>query len=453
MLSREDNELLTRTGFGTPMGNLFRRFWIPALLSEELAAPDCPPVRVTLMGEKLVAFRDSEGRVGLLERYCRHRGASLFYGRNEEGGLRCVYHGWKFDVEGRCLDIPNARVGEGFKEKCAARAYPTIEKGGMIWAYLGPRELMPDLPLYEFQQVPPSHAYVSKFLVEGNYFQSLEGEADSGHVSFLHRFLDKEGVAAGSTGGMPYVSRVGVVHWEIEETDYGLLMAAERDLQDGRSQWRANLFFMPLTVPIATPRGVTMTCHIRVPIDDETSWLYRPRWHPARPLTEAERAELVHGGLDFPELLPGTYIPKENKTNDYLIDRDAQRHYSFTGIKSLPAQDMAVQSDQNGVIADRTRENLVSADKAIIMLRQKLLKAARDLQNGKEPPEARRPEAYSARAMDIVVPKGADWKQEMEAAMSLDLPWVADADAKGSDATRDADAVMSPGTPLVATPS
>jgi phthalate 4,5-dioxygenase oxygenase subunit len=425
VLTKEENEMLTHTGRDTPMGDLFRRFWIPALLSEELPAPDCPPVRVTLMGEKLIAFRDTQGRVGLLDRFCAHRGADLFFGRNEEGGLRCVYHGWKYDAEGKCLDVPNAKVGQAFRDKCKLPRYPVQESGGMIWAYLGPKELMPEMPQYEFLQVPEAHYYVSKFHVQGNYFQALEGEADSGHVSFLHRYLESEGVAAGSTGGMPHVSRVGVVHWEIEDTDYGLMMAARRDLQDGRAQWRANLFLMPHTVPIATPRGVTMTCHIRVPIDDESSWLYRPRWHPGRPLTDDERMEFKHGGQDYPELIPGTYIPKENKDNDYLIDREAQRRFSFTGIKSLPAQDMAVQADQAGVIADRTRENLVSADTAIIVLRQRLLKAARELREGKEPPEARRPREYNVRAMDIVIPMEADWKREMEAAMSLEIPWTA----------------------------
>jgi hypothetical protein len=169
-----------------------------------------------------------------------------------------------------------------------------------------------------------------------------------------------------------------------------------------------------------------MTCHIRVPIDDESSWLYRPRWHPSRTLTEREISEFKHGGEDYPELIPGTYFPKENRSNDYLVDRAAQRRFSFTGIRSLPAQDMAVQTDQAGIIADRSRENLVSADKAIIVLRQKLLKAARDLQKGKEPPEAQRPESYNVRAMDIVVPIDADWRREMEAAMSLDRPWIAE---------------------------
>jgi phthalate 4,5-dioxygenase len=425
MLTKEENEFLTRTGPGTPMGDLFRRFWIPALLSEELAGPDCPPIRVQLLGEKLVAFRDSAGRVGLLDRYCAHRGADLFYGRNEEGGIRCVYHGWKFDTEGRCLEIPNATVGQAFMDRCALRSYPAREAGGMIWAYMGPRELMPELPHYEFLQAPPSNYFVTKFRAEGNYLQSMEGECDSGHVSFLHRYVQQEGVSAASSGGMPYVSRVAHVEWELEETEYGLMMAAKRDLGDGRANWRANLFLMPHTVPIATVRGVTMTCHIRVPIDDESSWLYRPRWNPSRPLTDKEVADFRTAGEDYPELIPGTYIPKENKRNDYGLDRAAQRHYNYTGIKSLAAQDMAVQSDQAGVIADRTRENLVSADKAVLVMRQRLLKAARDLQNGKEPPEARRPEMYNVRAMDIVVPKDSDWKREMETAMSLDLPWAA----------------------------
>jgi len=426
MMTKEDNEMLTRTGADTPMGVLFRRFWIPALLSEELPGPDCPPLRVMLVGEKLIAFRDSQGRVGLTERYCSHRGADLFYGRNEESGLRCVYHGWKFDVNGRCLEVPNAKVPQAFIDKCAITAYPIVEKGGILWAYMGPPELKPELPMYHFLQVPESHYYVSKILVDGNYFQSMEGEADSGHVGFLHRFVNTSGSSAGSTGGNNYVNQVKHVHYEIEDDDYGLMMAARRDLPNGDGHWRANLFLMPHTVPVATPRGVTMTTHIRVPIDDEHSWLYRPRWHPDRPLTEAERTALKHNGEDFPELIPGTYVPKENKSNNYLIDRAAQRNFTFTGIKSLPAQDMAVQADQHGVIADRTQENLVSSDRAIIMMRQRLLAAARNLQNGKEPPEASRPEAYNVRAMDVIIPAGVDWRIAMASAMAVDKPWIAD---------------------------
>lgn len=418
MLTKEENDLLTRTGPGTPMGELLRRFWIPATLSEELPGPNCPPIRVTILGEKLIAFRNSDGNVGLLDRYCAHRSADLFYGRSEEGGIRCVYHGWKYDIEGRCLEIPNATVGQAFKDKCRIRSYPTQEKGGMVWAYMGPRELMPELPHYDFLQVPVSHYYVSKFRADGNWLQSLEGECDSGHATFLHRYLQSEGVSAGSAGGQPYVSRVGIVHWEVPETDYGLIMAARRDVGSGLANWRANLFLMPHTVPVATARGTPTTCHIRVPIDDETSWCYRTRYHPNRPLTDSERAFMKYAGEDYPELIPGTFIPKENKSNDYLIDRAAQRKFSYTGIKSLTAQDVALQSDQAGVIADRTRENLVSADRAIIIMRQKLLKAVRDLQSGKEPPEVRRPEAFNVTGVDITIPMDADWKRELEAAIA-----------------------------------
>src|SRR5690242_20439361 len=154
MLSREDNELLTRVGAGTPMGNMLRRYWMPAVLSEDLPAPDCPPVRVKLLGEELVAFRDSSGRLGLLDEYCPHRLTSLFLGRNEECGLRCVYHGWKFDVDGNCVDMPNEPADSRFKEKIRQVTYPTAEYGGIIWAYLGPADKKPDLPGHEFLRAP-----------------------------------------------------------------------------------------------------------------------------------------------------------------------------------------------------------------------------------------------------------------------------------------------------------
>jgi phenylpropionate dioxygenase-like ring-hydroxylating dioxygenase large terminal subunit len=417
MLTREENEMLVRTGPGTPMGELFRRFWIPALLSEELPHPDCPPVRVTLLGELLIAFKDTQGRIGLLERYCPHRLADLFWGRNEECGLRCAYHSWKFDVEGHCLDIPNAPEGETFKQKVRIKAYPTVERAGIVWAYMGPTALMPELPEFEWMRVPESHRYVNKFLVEGNYAQALEGEVDSSHVSFLHSRVDSE-YGAGSLAALgprqPYMARDKAPRWVTNETEYGLMLAAQRNAEQHTFHWRINQFFMPFTVSIATPPGIAMRCNVRVPIDDEHSWQCRVRWNPDRPLTEKELAEYKHRGVDYPELIPGTYIPKENKRNDYLIDRAAQRAYSFTGIKSLPAQDMAVQADQGGVIADRTREHLVSSDVAIIALRRRLLTAATDLLEGKEPPEAHTPAAYCARAMDILLDRSMPLEEGMK---------------------------------------
>jgi nitrite reductase/ring-hydroxylating ferredoxin subunit len=179
MLSPEDNALLTQSGPGTPLGGLMRRYWIPFLLSSELPEPDCPPVRVTLLGEGLVAYRDSKGRVGLLDRHCAHRGASLFFGRNEECGLRCVYHGWKYDLEGHCVDMPNEPPESNFKDKVRIKAYPCRERGGMVWTYMGPPELMPGLPEFEFLMGPDNQRYVTKRLQECNWLQALEGGRSS----------------------------------------------------------------------------------------------------------------------------------------------------------------------------------------------------------------------------------------------------------------------------------
>src|SRR2546421_3442729 len=186
MLSKEDNELLTRTGPGTPMGELFRRFWLPALLPSELPTPDCDPIRFRILGEDLIAWRDSNGQPGFVANNCPHRGASLFFGRNEENGLRCVYHGWKFAVDGTCVDMPNEPAESDFRGKVRAVAYPTVERGDVVWAYLGPTEYTPDLPELEWTRVPASHRYVTKRIQFSNYLQNVEGEVDSSHVSFLH---------------------------------------------------------------------------------------------------------------------------------------------------------------------------------------------------------------------------------------------------------------------------
>ena len=193
MLNPRENELITRVGPGTPMGDLYRRFWLPVLVADELPEPDCVPVRLTVLGEKLVAFKDSNGRIGILDERCPHRLATLFWGRNEEAGLRCVYHGWKFDVEGQCVDIPNAPEGESFKEKVQAfAAYPAVERGGLVWCYMGPRDVMPETPDFELNDVPATHRYISKMFIGGNWMQGMEGDIDSSHVSFLHSRVDNE---------------------------------------------------------------------------------------------------------------------------------------------------------------------------------------------------------------------------------------------------------------------
>jgi phthalate 4,5-dioxygenase len=186
MLRTEDNEYVTRVGPGTPMGNLMRQYWVPAMLSSELPRPDCPPVRVLLLGEKLIGFRDSDGRVGLLGNYCPHRGASLFFARNEECGLRCVYHGWKFDVEGRCTDMPSEPPDSNFKNKIRATAYPCAERGGIVWTYMGPRETPPPLPDLEAAQLPVKQTTAIAYQRNCNWLQGLEGDIDTAHIGFLH---------------------------------------------------------------------------------------------------------------------------------------------------------------------------------------------------------------------------------------------------------------------------
>ena len=186
MLSREDNELLCRVGPGTPMGNLLRQYWIPALMSSELPGPDCPPVRVRLLGENLIGFRVTSGKLGLIQNACPHRGASLFFGRNEGEGLRCVYHGWKYDCEGVCVDMSSEPPESSFKSKIRARAYPCLERNDIIWTYMGPRPTPPPLPDIEPNMLPRGEYVIQKALRECNWFQGLEGDIDTGHLSFLH---------------------------------------------------------------------------------------------------------------------------------------------------------------------------------------------------------------------------------------------------------------------------
>ena len=282
MLSREDNELLVRVGPGTAMGNLFRRFWTPVMLASELGGPDSAPVRVDILGENLVAFRDSSGTIGLLDAYCRHRRANLFWGRNEEHGLRCVYHGWKFDVNGQCTDLPNCPEGDNLKERVTTQAYPTVERGGLIWAYLGPADRRPPFPNYEGFAVPASHRFMRKMIARGNYLQLMEGDVDSSHVSFLHSRVDNKRVPG--TRANPNTFADKMPRWFPQETSYGLMLSAQRNAGPDHFQWRVNQYLMPYITLIAAPPGMPILHQVRVPVDDVTSMHFRCYVHPERPL-------------------------------------------------------------------------------------------------------------------------------------------------------------------------
>jgi phthalate 4,5-dioxygenase len=403
MLSKADNELLVRSGPGTPMGTLYRRFWAPVMLASELGGPDSPPVRVNAMGENLVAFRDSNGKLGLLDAYCPHRRANLFWGRNEEAGLRCVYHGWKFDVNGDCVDLPNCPEGPTLKNKVHTTAYPALERGGIIWAYMGPADKIPPFPEAEAFNAPPTHRHIVKIKTRGNFAQMQEGDVDSSHVSFLHSSIDNSLLAGNRVNPNTFVDKSP--RWFTLDTDYGLMLSAQRTVDAETFQWRVNQWLMPFCTLIAGAPGIPMLAQLRCPIDDEHSFLFRIIASPDRPLTDAERTEFESQGVFVPEMIPGTDRMVENLDNDYLIDREAQRSHTFTGIKSIVAQDLAISEDQRGPIADRSSELLTSSDKAIIALRKRLLTTARNLMNGVEPPEASNAKAYRVRPGDFMLPR------------------------------------------------
>jgi len=234
MLTGEENAMLTEVGPGTPMGELFRRFWMPAMLAEEIPGADCPPIRVKLLGESLVAFRDTNGIPGIVDANCPHRGAPMFFGRNEECGLRCVYHGWKFDVTGKCVDLPNSPEGETYKEKVSIKAYPAIDKGGIIWVYMGPKENKPPFPAFQWTDVPESHRFMQKLVINCNYFQSMEGDLDASHGFFLHSTLD------GNRSNQSLRIRENTSvdpnpRYILKDTDYGLLMGAVHPVSNPRT--------------------------------------------------------------------------------------------------------------------------------------------------------------------------------------------------------------------------
>jgi phthalate 4,5-dioxygenase len=414
MLTAEENELLTRVGPGAPMGDLFRRYWIPAFFSEDLPGPDCSPFRVRLLGEDLVAFRDTAGEIALVEQHCPHRGASLFFGRNEEGGLRCVFHGWKFDVRGRCVDMPSEPPESAFKDKIHIRAYPGRDLGGLIWVYMGPPELMPGLPELEWALVPNDRRYFSRRLQECNYLQAMEGGIDSSHISLLHRDLalvsekTKASVLRGMGIGRELVRADSAPKFEVHDTSYGLLIAARRNADESNYYWRLTQWLMPWYTMIPAYGEAPVGGHAWVPIDDEHTWTYNINWHAARPLHPEEIAEMRAGGGIHSQAVPGTNLPRQNKANDYLIDRDLQKSgVLYSGIRGIAAQDIAVQESM-GPIQDRTKEHLGTSDTAIIAARRRLIRAARELREAAPP--GLDPASQRVRAISVVVPKETPWQ-------------------------------------------
>ena len=412
MLSAKENERLTRVGRGTPMGEFLRRFWLPALLSDELPQNDGDPIRTRTLGEDLVAFRDSNGQVGIVDAFCPHRRGPMYFGRNEECGLRCVYHGWKFDTTGQCIDQPSEPAESDFKDRLRIKAYPTYEVGGMIWVYMGPPEHRPERPPdMPFTLVPEAERRTGiKFLVEANWLQCLEGELDTAHVSFLHQTFGDDG-----TGIQNLVRNDGYTNDRHPrlfalDTDYGFVYGGRRAQRKGNYYWRVTQFLMPMTALIPSASGYAGGATIWMPIDDNHCWRYlvggsRPvrEWNSPEPPARSTRAVLPTepGTFRFPDGVEiDTRLAKFRRANRYGLDREKQRTLSFTGIPFIPTQDQAM-TEGMGYVCDRTEEHLGSSDVAIIHMRRTMLRMLDNFEKGTEPYAATHPDIYRVQPLDV----------------------------------------------------
>lgn len=410
-MTKEENDLLTLTGPGTPCGELMRRYWQPAALSEELSAGG-PPLPVRLLGEDLVLFRDDKGRPGLLGIHCSHRRADLSYGRVEDGGLRCIYHGWLYDIQGRCLDQPGEPGGGEHKGSIRHPAYACQERAGVIFTYMGPGE-PPLLPNYEFLTVPEDHVFAIKLFHQSNYLQANEGNIDLLHVSLLH-YSDKERQpsAVGSSvgrlsgwGGAPGMETI-----EAELIDVGVRVCKIRKLGPDKNYIRVATFILPNLTAVPGHQdgkgGYTINWH--VPIDNTHHWKYTFIFNRERPLDK----EIVRRGRT--EMTPD-YKPIRNKTNRYQQDRNSMEGESYSGIGLVfQAQDLCVVEGA-GPIQDRTKEHLVASDAPIVVSRKLLLRAIKEVQEGRAPPNViRDPELNrfpNIVSTSGVIPRSINWKE------------------------------------------
>lgn len=415
MLTAEQNEILVRVGPGTQMGSLMRQFWIPGLLSEELPEPDCAPVRLRLLGEDLIAFRDSNGNVGILDAYCPHRRAPMYYGRNEECGLRCVYHGWKFDINGKCVDMPSEPDGSTLAEKVKMKAYKAIERNDVVWIYMGPSDHTPELPQFEWSRLNAKQTTATKRHQRCNWAQAVEGGIDSAHVSFLHSATEKQ-IAAGKARILPNSQLVADRHpvFEVVNADHGLIIAARRSAGESEYYWRISQFLLPFysMIPPVSPardsRESIYQGHAWVPIDDHNTWTWTFGASPKAALTPEQRE--FHGGKSgMWGPVDDKYEPLLNMDNEYKLDREAQKTYSFTGISGIPNEDAAMQEGM-GPIVDRSQEFLGSSDRGVVSFRRLMIGLAQDAARGIICPASRNGAAYNIRSASVLLDRSVDFR-------------------------------------------
>lgn len=422
MLSREDNETLVRVGPGTPMGEVMRQYWIPFLKSSDVVA-GAQPYRVRLLGEDLVAFRDAEGRVGLVDHACPHRGAPMVFGRSEEDGIRCVYHGWKFDVSGQCTEMLAEPSDSPMRRHTKIEAYPVRERNGILWAYMGSdRDAPPELPQVEWNMVPESHCAISIRVQECNWLQALEGEIDSAHAAILH------GWRKGSTISQWRQADDLVPHFECVQHDAGVSIGARRKTGDDLNYVRVNQFMMPFWTLVPPQKQYPdLSGHAWVPIDDEHTLALMFSYTPDHPFYEKTRKVFSEGhkGRETGhhtdvayEKKPITepfhsYWSRFNRSNAYNYDYEG-------GMPGLWLEDAACQSGV-AAIYDRSREHLGTTDTGVTRVRRMLLDTTRKLGQGVRPPSALKPDCFMLRAVSITIPAGASWEEQGREYMKAEL--------------------------------
>ncbi|HEV8586160.1 MAG TPA: Rieske 2Fe-2S domain-containing protein [Methylomirabilota bacterium] len=427
MLTAEDNALLTRVGPGTLMGDLMRQYWMPVVESREIAAGGRPK-RVKLLGEDLVVYRGPAGQAGLVSEFCAHRRASLYFARNEERGLRCVYHGWQYAPDGRCLEQPNERPESCFQDKVTLPAYPCAERGGVVWTYMGPASPPPPLPDLEWALVPAAQRFVSKFWQDCNYLQGLEGGVDPAHISFLHGILntrDEEERRAldRAAAGFGFAAQLErAPHIEVADTPTGLLLGARREAPAGQYYWRITQYLLPFHTmpPPEVGDDPVFHTHVWIPMDDHRLVNWCVSWHPSRALTSEEIAEFQAGSsihvMDYAPATNEAYgdiRPAASRPNDYLADWEAQRTRKFFGVPGVGAQDKAITESQAAY--DRTLERLGRADLGIIRVRKRLLDAAQALRAQRVPPPGLDAASYRVRPAAVLLAKDVPWVEGAQA--------------------------------------
>jgi phenylpropionate dioxygenase-like ring-hydroxylating dioxygenase large terminal subunit len=423
---------MTRCDAGTPMGDLLRQYWIPAVRSDELPGPDCPPLRIRLLNEDLIAFRASSGKVGLVDDACPHRGASMFYGRNEEGGLRCVYHGWKFDISGQCVEMMSEPAESNFTSKVKILAYPTQERNGIIWAYMGPRAVPPSLPELEANMVVDGEPKVQTILNPYNWLQAMENNIDTSHAGILHwgAMTPEYAKDAAQTpmddkgDNMQHVVVNRAPRFVVRDADFGMGYGAWRPAGEDGTYWRTMNWLWPFyTMSPANKLGTVSQFVATVPVDD----YHNMQWSMTRVLVDDESVRWIEETSGNRNTLPNTsdWLGRfrnhltEDIDIDFGIDRQVQHDkpatvQGWTGLKDIYTQDEVMKWSQgrardNGIVR-RDREHLGTTDSAIIRVRRLLLDAAKTLRDhGTVPPCVDNPEIYRQRSGWVVLPKGVDF--------------------------------------------